>query len=214
MNLYFARRYDEAIEQLQKTLELDPNMITVYWWLGEAYEQKGLYDQAVAAHLRHEELSGTDAAPLREAYAASGREGFWRKLLDLKKEQAKHEKASPYKLAEIYVRLGEKDQAFFWLEKSLSETPRGYNSSVAIPNGTASARTRVTRKCSGGWDLSRELVLKETATMRRRATSHRGFKSPRRFTRHGRARLDARRSLAPQGRPFLMALEVRASFSR
>ena len=124
MNLYMSRRYDEAIAQCEKTLELDPNMPTTHWWLGEAYEQKGLQDQAFAAHLRHEELSGTEAAPLREAYAGRGWGGFWRKLLDLKKEQADKRNISSYKFAEIYMRLKEKDQAFYWLEKAHQERLR------------------------------------------------------------------------------------------
>jgi predicted Zn-dependent protease len=123
MMLYFARRYDEAIEQCQKTLELDPNMVTVYGWLGGAYEQKGLYDQAIAAYLRARELSrmGPEVAPLREAYAASGWKGYWRKALDLAKERATQRHVYSDEFAEIYARLGEKDQAFIWLEKAYEE---------------------------------------------------------------------------------------------
>ena len=119
-NLYFARRYDEAIEQCQKTLELDPNMPTAYRWLAKSYEQKGLYDQAVEAYLKTVEFSNLGpegGAALKDAYAASGWKGFWRKSLELKKERAKQRRVSLYALAENYARLGEKDQAFAWLEK-------------------------------------------------------------------------------------------------
>ncbi|HVF29085.1 MAG TPA: hypothetical protein VM943_12640, partial [Pyrinomonadaceae bacterium] len=87
----------------------------------KSYEQKELYEQAVGAYLKTEEFSrlGPEAeAALREAYAASGWKGFWRKALDLKKERAKQRNVSPHALAETYARLGEKDQAFAWLEKS------------------------------------------------------------------------------------------------
>lgn len=30
---YYAGRYDEAIEQCRRTLDLDPNFVTVYGWL-------------------------------------------------------------------------------------------------------------------------------------------------------------------------------------
>jgi eukaryotic-like serine/threonine-protein kinase len=124
MILYFARRYDEAIEQCQKTLELDPNMMTVYGWLAKSYEQKGLYDQAVEAYLKIEEFSGRGpetAAAFRATYAASGWKGFWRKALELRKERSKQGDASPYTLAENYVRLGDKDQAFAWLERAYEQ---------------------------------------------------------------------------------------------
>src|SRR4030095_11910975 len=85
VSLYFARRYDEAIEQCEKTLKLDPNMATVYNWLSRAYEQKKLYDQAVEAYLKFwnpalpqwsvsdNEKYGPEGEPaLRDAYRTPG----------------------------------------------------------------------------------------------------------------------------------------------
>lgn len=123
MMLYYARRYDETIEQCQKTLELDPNMETVYSWLARAYEQKGLYDKAIAAYLQANEFSNTsrDATPLGEAYAASGWKGYLSKSLDLTKERATQRHVSPDEFAEIYARLGKEDEAFAWLSKAYEE---------------------------------------------------------------------------------------------
>lgn len=124
MILYFTRRYDEAIEHCKKTLELDPNMESVYVWLAAASEQKGLYDQAVASYLKTGVLSGLGpeaGLSAREAYAASGWKGFWRKALELAKEQPKHWYANTSWLAEIYARLGEKDRAFALLENAFEK---------------------------------------------------------------------------------------------
>lgn len=124
--LYFARRYDEAIEQCRKTLELEPGLPTAYRWLAMSYEQKGLYDQAVEAWLKTMQFTvyGPEAgAALREAYATSGWKGFWRKALDLKKARPKQRDADLYGLAENYARLGDKDQAFPWLEKAREQFP-------------------------------------------------------------------------------------------
>jgi eukaryotic-like serine/threonine-protein kinase len=119
--LYFARRYDEAIDQCQKTLELDPNIMpTVYNWLSRAYEQKGLYDKAVEAYLKFWRLSPEAEAVHREAYAKSGWKGFWSKRLDFNMERAKRG-FNLTALAENYARLGEKDQALFWLEKAFEQ---------------------------------------------------------------------------------------------
>jgi tetratricopeptide (TPR) repeat protein len=96
-------------------------MPTAYNWLWRAYEQKGMYDQAVEAFLNFFgpiKQQGPEAvAAFKEAYAVSGWEGFWRKVLDLNMEQAKRG-INRVALAENYARLGEKDQALLWLEKA------------------------------------------------------------------------------------------------
>ncbi len=115
------------VEQCRKTLELNPDMPTAYRWLAESYEQKGLYEQAIEAYLKGDfsKLGPEAGAALREAYAASGWKGFWRKALDLQEQRAKQRYVAPGVFAEIYARLGEKDQAFFWLEKAYEE--RGWS---------------------------------------------------------------------------------------
>ncbi len=125
MILHLARQYDRAIEQLQKTLELNPNLPMIYVWLEQAYAAKGDYEQAIAADLKQTTLSGAspeEVAALRGAYTASGWKGYWRKKLDSLKEKAKQGSyVEPYEFVLLYVRLGEKDQAFAWLEKSYQE---------------------------------------------------------------------------------------------
>ena len=124
MILYFARRYDEAIEQLQRTVELEPDMGVAWNWLWRAYEQKGQYDQAVEAFLKFYgpiNQQGPEAtAALREVYAKSGWKGFWLRVLDLYMEQAERGR-NLHGLAENYARLGERDQALFWLEKAVEQ---------------------------------------------------------------------------------------------
>src|SRR5260370_19746456 len=45
--LYMARKYDQAIEQLQNTLEMDPDFALPPMVLGQAYEQKKAFPQAL-----------------------------------------------------------------------------------------------------------------------------------------------------------------------
>jgi serine/threonine-protein kinase len=124
MILYFARRYDEAIEQIQKTLELEPDMGVAWNWMWRAYEQKGQYDKSVEAYLKFYspiKRQGPEAvAAFREVYAKSGWKGFWQKVLDLHMEQVK-QGFNLHGLAENYARLGERDQALFWLEKAVEQ---------------------------------------------------------------------------------------------
>ena len=122
IHLYYMHRYDEAIEQCLKTLKLDDDMPTTYRWLAQSYEKKRLYDQAIAAYLRTVEFSrhGREVeSELRQVYATSGWQGFWRQSVELKNDLlAKKEDVSPHAFAQTYLRLGDKDQAFAWLEKT------------------------------------------------------------------------------------------------
>ena len=122
--LYYSRRYDEAIEQCRRTLELDPSFATVYGWLGNAYAQKGQYVEALAAHLEGHAVSGggpETVAELRAAAEAEGWQGYWRKRLEMEQEVSKQRYVSPYQIASYYVRLGEKQEALRWLEKTYEE---------------------------------------------------------------------------------------------
>ncbi len=123
--LYCLRQYDRAIEQFQKTLELDPNFATVYGFLERVYETKGLYEQAVAADLKalsFRDDSARVVQALKAVYSASGWKAYWRKRLDLIKEQAgRNGHIEPYPMVLIYTRLGETEQAFEWLETCYQE---------------------------------------------------------------------------------------------
>jgi eukaryotic-like serine/threonine-protein kinase len=46
--LYYSRRYDEAIAQLRRTLDLDPDFVPAHVTLGETYLAKAMYAEAVA----------------------------------------------------------------------------------------------------------------------------------------------------------------------
>ena len=121
---YLARRYDEAIDQCRKSLELDPNFAYAHEYLGSAYEQKGMYAEAVDEYLKAETLSGVPArevTALREAYRLSGWRGYCRKRLDQLQRQARTDYVKPSEIARFFLRLGEKDQAFEWLEKAYEE---------------------------------------------------------------------------------------------
>jgi serine/threonine protein kinase/Flp pilus assembly protein TadD len=122
--LFFAQQYDRAIESLRKTLEMDPNFALAHGRLGIAYAFKGMYEEAIAEYQRVIELSGSRvetpgiSAVLAQAYAASGRGDQARDILNRLKEQSQRGYVSPNDIAEIYAAVGEKDQAFEWLEKA------------------------------------------------------------------------------------------------
>lgn len=119
--LYYARRYDEAIAQCQKTLRLDPNYAMAHTHLGLAYVQKGRHNEAIAEFEKAIALS--ERTPdllghLGHAYAAAGRRGEAQRVLVELTEVSKQHHVPPYRLAEIYAALGDKDDAFAQLEQA------------------------------------------------------------------------------------------------
>jgi adenylate cyclase len=126
MGLMFdiSRQYDRAIEQYRHTLEMDPNFAWAYRLLGWTYWQNGMPDEAIEHFLEAKRLSGeTDetVSALRKAYEASGAQGYWQKELELAQSQEKQTYVSPFSLALICIALGDKDEAFRWLEIAYEE---------------------------------------------------------------------------------------------
>ena len=118
--LFLQRQYDRAIEELQKTLELDPNYFWTHYCLGTAYLQKGDYGKAIAA------LDRGNLPPLRDghlgyAYAVSGQPEKAEQLIEELQTGSQPEHLAPYHLAMIYFGLGEKDKAFEWLDKACEQ---------------------------------------------------------------------------------------------
>jgi tetratricopeptide (TPR) repeat protein len=110
---FYLGQYDKAIEELRKTLELNPGFSMALVNLGEVYEAKTMYADAIAVYGK-----AGDLASLGHAYAASRRKPEARKILRELDQQSKHRYVSPYDRALIYTGLGENDQAIAWLEKA------------------------------------------------------------------------------------------------
>jgi len=124
LHLRNARRYDEAIEQYQLVLDLNPNFRGANQSLSAVYNLKGLYEEAIAAYQKFLTLGGAseeEVAGLANAYQTSGKEGYWRWMLDYWTERAKQEYVPRTDFAAIYAYLGDKDQAMRWLEEAYEE---------------------------------------------------------------------------------------------
>ena len=118
--LFCQRQYDRAIEELQKTLELDPNYFWTHFLLGETYLNKGEYGKAIAALDRGNVPQFRDGH-LGYAYAVSRQPEKARQLVEELQAGSQPEHLVPYHLAMIYFGLGEKDKAFEWLDKSCEQ---------------------------------------------------------------------------------------------
>ena len=117
---YYRTRQDEkAVAQLKKTLEIDPNGV-----LGLTYGEIGQYSEAFAELQKNQELKGLDLrGNWGRIHALAGQRDEAQKLLAqlLAETQLPDKHVSPYNIAVIYASLGEKEQAFAWLEKAMAE---------------------------------------------------------------------------------------------
>ncbi|HEX4951364.1 MAG TPA: tetratricopeptide repeat protein, partial [Blastocatellia bacterium] len=121
---YLSRQYDQAIEQSRLLLTMEPNMGLAYGLLGKALVQKGNYPEAISAFQQAHSLLGGGVEVLDDlafAYAVAGQAGEARKLLAKFQQLDRKKYGSLYNIARVYVALGEKQQAFQWLERAYEE---------------------------------------------------------------------------------------------
>lgn len=119
--LYFAGRYDDSIQQYHKVLELDPNFFVAHWELGLAYEEKGMLQEARSELEKARALSPdnpTILESLAEIDALSGRKAQAERVLRQLTRNVQKEFVSPYVIALLDTALGDKDAAFYELEKA------------------------------------------------------------------------------------------------
>ncbi len=86
-----------------------------------------MYDEAIAAFKRAVDARGGHALPMSAlgyTFAVAGRPAQARKVLDDLKALSRETYVSPFNMATIYVGLGEKDEAFAWLDKAFEERSR------------------------------------------------------------------------------------------
>ena len=121
--LHFARRFDEAIGQFQKTLELDPNFIPAHCDLGASMEEKGMLLQALAEFetcVRLSQGGPLYLASVAEAHARLGNRDEALKILsELQSSGEKY--VSPSSIGFIYASLGDIDESFSWNERAFQE---------------------------------------------------------------------------------------------
>jgi len=123
MNLYYTCHYEAAAEQLQNTLEIEPDFWFARAYLGRALGKLGRLPQAIAELQKAAQLSGgiADAwSGLGVAYTTQGDETRAREILEKLKAQT-DPYVPPYGVAAVYANLGEKDHAFENLQKAYEQ---------------------------------------------------------------------------------------------
>jgi TolB-like protein/Tfp pilus assembly protein PilF len=121
--LVFTHQWDKAIDQLRLSIDLDPNSWFDHYFLGRAYEQKASFTEAIAALKQAISLGGPTEvwASLGHVYAVSGKQEEARQVIEHLRELSVHQYVAPYNVAVVYAGLGEKDEAFAWLNRAYQE---------------------------------------------------------------------------------------------
>ena len=135
---YFEHRYDDAIVQYQKTLEIDPTFWVAHHYLGLAYAKKGLSEQAID-ELRNS-LHSPGPGPLKEgavedepeiaaslgyAYGLAGKRAEAEAILNRLRALAQQRYVSGLYFAIVYTGLGDKNRAIEYLNKAFVDRHPG-----------------------------------------------------------------------------------------
>jgi TolB-like protein/Tfp pilus assembly protein PilF len=120
--LYNTRSYDEAVTQWRNILELDPTSADARLYLGLTYLEKGMFEEARVefehwAEIRRE----APTALLAYTHAAAGNRAEAQRLLEGLLAEAQQRRVPPAGIALIYGQLGDRDNAFRWLERAVEQ---------------------------------------------------------------------------------------------
>jgi serine/threonine-protein kinase len=121
---YYRRDYELALEQCDHTIEQNPHFSPAYWTLGLVQEQRGDYDEAIAAFQRAIQLSPPSPrilGALGRTFARAGRQEEALRILRELDELAKKRYISPFELALIYFALKRTDEGFERLTKAYQD---------------------------------------------------------------------------------------------
>ena len=121
---YHCRRYDEAIRESERALERDPTSALSLLCISTAHAMKGEYKQAIIHAERGVALSpGVNflRGILGSVYAMANETAGARQVLDDLLERSRRTYVGPTVISWIYSHLGERDQAFEWLEKAIEQ---------------------------------------------------------------------------------------------
>jgi TolB-like protein/tetratricopeptide (TPR) repeat protein len=121
---YYLRDYENAMEQCDRTIEQNPHFAPAYWTLGLIQEQRGDFDESIAAFQRAIDLSPPNPrilGALGRTFARAGRKDEALRILHELDELAKRRYISPFEQALIYFALGRMDEGFERLSKAYQD---------------------------------------------------------------------------------------------
>jgi eukaryotic-like serine/threonine-protein kinase len=121
-----ARQYDDAILECKKVANEDPTYAFTHVCLAQAYWAKHMYPQVIEEWKVYGQLSGQTgesafASALEKGFRSGGWKGALTKGIEARETQRKTGYASAYQIAILYADLGDKNEAFRWLNTAYQE---------------------------------------------------------------------------------------------
>lgn len=104
--------------------KLDSTSASAHAYLGQSYAQKGMLAEAIAELQKSVEISNGRAemkSALGYAYALAGKKNEAQRIIDELSALDKQSSFTSYHIAAIYAGLGEKEEAFTWLQRAYQE---------------------------------------------------------------------------------------------
>ena len=119
---YLARHYDQAIEEMNRVLQIAPDQSWAHLYLAMSYFGKGMTAEGLAEAVKARPITGGRPG-LVESYghALSGHKVEARRILSYWEARMQQENVEPLFLAGIHAALGEHDQAFALLDREIHE---------------------------------------------------------------------------------------------
>lgn len=121
---YYNGRYAEAIEQLQSVLGMKSDFALAHLWLARSFLEAGRIDLSLAETARAEAAIPEWAVLVAQrgyTLGVMGRADEGRAVRDEMEHLSARRFVTAYGVALVHAGLGDKEQAFAWLEKAFAE---------------------------------------------------------------------------------------------
>ncbi len=115
--LTYARRYDEARQQLERLAQRNPKRAVSYFWLVGGVAFQGKQAEDFERLTRFQKLAETDEETVRVYKTAYQTDG-WHGVLRQQAKRSYEYNPMFYFFACLYAQIGDKDKAFEYLEKT------------------------------------------------------------------------------------------------
>lgn len=117
-----ARKFDQAIPQLKKSIDLDNGLARGYGVLAEAYFYKGQEKEAFDAAMSAAAISKYDPARMEELTKIFKDKGFGAmRAKEFEPDESQPWRNSPYNKVRYYAQLKDKENTLNWLEESYKQ---------------------------------------------------------------------------------------------
>ena len=118
-HLFLARRFDEAVEEVEAARERIPG-VYMHYILAWVYWTQGRFDEALEAERQELERRGDTAvlAALEDGLEAGGPHAAMRAMAEALVDRAEESYVDPFEIGKTFARAGAVDEALYWLNEA------------------------------------------------------------------------------------------------